>query len=314
MHSCSFSAVNSWISYKHFLCTDFLIEQIFPAGYCLKARAHHIAKYLVLIRTLNFTHCMNLVSWVTMKYFLYLAAAAGFLPILIIRAKLASVPYNTLLTELATVQEEILTVHNTLRRGVVPSASNMLKMNWSEEAAQNARVLSKQCELRESSSLKRRITNTFCGENMHMTTYPISWSNVIKIWYNESEYFKYGEWTPMDSDIEHYTQHYTQVVWATSYLVGCGISSCPKRKLTQYLYICHYCHEGNDPAKRNEPYNAGSPCGDCPNDCENKLCTNPCLYYDEYSNCQIQKRSFGCSPQSVQQFCKASCLCDKKIK
>ncbi|XP_048948560.1 cysteine-rich secretory protein 1 [Canis lupus dingo] len=251
---------------------------------------------------------------VTMKYFLYLAAAAGFLPILIIRAKLASVPYNTLLTELATVQEEILTVHNTLRRGVVPLASNMLKMNWSEEAAQNARVLSKQCELRESSSLKRRITNTFCGENMHMTTYPISWSNVIKIWYNESKYFKYGEWTPMDSDIEHYTQHYTQVVWATSYLIGCGISSCPKRKLTQYLYICHYCHEGNDPAKRNEPYNAGSPCGDCPNDCENKLCTNPCLYYDEYSNCQIQKRSFGCSPQSVQQFCKASCLCDKKIK
>lgn len=54
MHSCSFSAVNSWISYKHFLCTDFLIEQIFPAGYCLKARAHHIAKYLVLIQDTEF--------------------------------------------------------------------------------------------------------------------------------------------------------------------------------------------------------------------------------------------------------------------
>ncbi|XP_034504154.1 cysteine-rich secretory protein 1 [Ailuropoda melanoleuca] len=154
--------------------------------------------------------------------------------------------------------------------------------------------------------------DTFCGENMHLTTYPISWSNVIKIWYNESKYFKYGEWTSLDDDI--IIKHYTQIVWATSYLIGCGISPCPKRLSTQYLYICHYCHEGNDPAKRNEPYNAGSPCGDCPNDCENKLCTNPCLYYDEYSNCQTQKRSFGCRSQSVQQFCKASCLCDKEIK
>nr|XP_035949467.1 cysteine-rich secretory protein 1 [Halichoerus grypus] len=180
----------------------------------------------------------------TMKYFLYLAAAVGFLPILIIRAKPAPVPYvpyNTLLTELATVQEEIVTVHNTLRRGVVPSARNMLKMDWSEEAAQNARMLSKQCELRESNSIKRRITNTFCGENMHLTTYPISWSNVIKIWYNESKYFKYGEWTSTDDDITF--EHYTQIVWATSYLIGCGISSCDKRLSTQYLYVCHYCHE-----------------------------------------------------------------------
>ncbi|XP_027953514.1 cysteine-rich secretory protein 1 [Eumetopias jubatus] len=251
----------------------------------------------------------------TMKYYLYLAAAVGFLPILIIRAKPAPVPYvlyNTLLTELATVQEEIVTVHNTLRRGVVPSARNMLKMDWNEEAAQNARMLSKQCELRESNSIKRRITNTFCGENMHLTTYPISWSNVIKIWYNESKYFKYGKWTSMDDDITF--EHYTQIVWATSYLIGCGISSCDKRFSTQYLYVCHYCHEGNDPAKRNKPYNAGSPCGECPNDCENKLCTNPCLYYDEYSNCKTQKQSFGCRAQSVQQFCKASCLCDKEIK
>uniref|UniRef100_A0A667GGH3 Cysteine rich secretory protein 1 n=1 Tax=Lynx canadensis TaxID=61383 RepID=A0A667GGH3_LYNCA len=177
----------------------------------------------------------------TMKHLLYLAATAGFLTILIVRAKPAPVPYNTLLTELATVQEEIVTVHNNLRRGVIPSASNMLKMDWSEEAAQNARMLSTQCELRESSAPRRRITNTFCGENMHLTSYAISWSNVIEIWYNESKYFKYGEWTSMDNGIT--IEHYTQVVWATSYLIGCGISSCPKRMSTQYLYVCHYCHD-----------------------------------------------------------------------
>ncbi|KAI5140526.1 Phosphoglycerate Kinase 1 [Manis pentadactyla] len=42
--------------------------------------------------------------------------------------KPARVPYKTLLTELAAVQEEIIALRNTLRRRVVPSASNMLKM------------------------------------------------------------------------------------------------------------------------------------------------------------------------------------------
>lgn len=43
---------------------------------------------------------------------------------------------------------------------------------------------------------------------MHLTTYPISWSSVIKIWYNESKYFKYGEQISTDDGltIEHYTQ------------------------------------------------------------------------------------------------------------
>lgn len=41
-----------------------------------------------------------------------------------------------------------------------------------------------------------------------MTTDPVSWSNVIRIWYSESKYFKYGEWTLTDDDVtvEHYTQ------------------------------------------------------------------------------------------------------------
>ncbi|XP_032319128.1 cysteine-rich secretory protein 1 [Camelus ferus] len=266
-------------------------------------------------------HTAGLRSWfqmwefktgTTMKHVLLLAVAAGFLPVLMTRAKPAKVPYDTLRTELATVQKEIVTVHNSLRRGVFPPASNMLKMNWSEEAAQNARTLSKDCELVESNALKRRITNTFCGENMHLASYPISWSNVIRTWYSESKYFKYGAWMSMDDDTV--IEHYTQIVWATSYLVGCGLSPCRKRGSTQYLYVCHYCHEGNDPDKKNVPYNKGTPCGDCPNNCEDKLCTNPCLYYDEYINCKIQTQGLGCSHLSVQLLCKASCLCHTEIK
>ena len=45
---------------------------------------------------------------------------------------------------------------------------------------------------------------------MLMEHYPSSWSKVIEIWYNESKYFKYGEWPSTDDDIE--TDHYTQVI------------------------------------------------------------------------------------------------------
>jgi hypothetical protein len=53
------------------------------------------------------------------------------------------------------------------------------------------------------------LSDTFCGENLHLESYPISWSNVIEIWYNESRYFTYGEWTSSDDDTR--TDRYTQV-------------------------------------------------------------------------------------------------------
>ncbi|XP_037376802.1 cysteine-rich secretory protein 1 [Talpa occidentalis] len=251
-------------------------------------------------------------TWMTMKYILSLTVMAGFLPLLILSATPPGVQYHTLLTELEAVQNEIVAMHNTLRRNVVPPASNMLKMNWSEKAAQNARIWSNNCELRKSNALKRRITNTFCGENIYLTSHLYSWSNVIGIWYNESKYFNYGDWSSVGGD--ETIDHYTQIVWATSYLIGCGIASCHERKSTRYFYVCHYCHEGNDPDKMNVPYNNGPPCGDCPKDCEDKLCTNPCPYYDEQRNCKAKKRLQGCKHPSVQQLCKATCQCDTGIK
>ncbi|XP_066108661.1 cysteine-rich secretory protein 1 [Saccopteryx bilineata] len=251
---------------------------------------------------------------ITMK-FLFLAVAACFLPGLLVRvceAKLPVVLYNEVQTGSTTVQAEIVDLHNSLRREVLPTARNMLKMSWSKEAAHNAGMLTKYCDLIKSNALKRRITNTFCGENLYLTSSLTSWSNVIKIWYNESKYFKYGQWAPMDEDKT--ADHYTQVVWATSYLIGCSVSPCCKRKLSpEYLYICHYCHEGNEPDKKNEPYKQGKPCEDCPNNCEDKLCTNPCIYYDEYIDCKAQKRILGCSHSGVQLRCKATCSCVTEI-
>ncbi|KAM5326214.1 cysteine-rich secretory protein 1 [Glossophaga mutica] len=246
----------------------------------------------------------------TMKHFLFWASAAGFLTALIVRAKPTAVPYTTVLTELATVQNEIVTLHNAIRKTVVPEASNMVKMNWNEEAAENARILSKTCDLAKSNALKRRITNTFCGENKYLTPYPISWSDVIQIWYKESETFRYGYWVSVTKDKN---DRYIQMVWASSYLIGCGVSPCCNKMSHQYLYVCHYCHEGNEPERKNLPYKLGIPCEACPYDCEDNLCTNPCIYYDELTNCKKLKNVYGCSHQTVKLLCKASCLCHTEI-
>ncbi|XP_062043509.1 cysteine-rich secretory protein 1 [Lepus europaeus] len=246
-----------------------------------------------------------------MKYILFLAAASGFLPVLTLRYKAARARFKSLLTESPIIQEQIVNLHNKIRREVVPSASNMVKMSWGEEPAKNARTVSKYCDTVESDVVDRRLANTFCGENIHLAPFPYSWSHVIEIWYNESKNFKYGEYISQDEVV---TRHYTQLVWATSYLIGCGVAVCRQQRIYHYLYICHYCHEGNDPETIYLPYKEGPPCGDCPNHCDDKLCTNPCLFFDERTNCETQIKYLGCSHPSVQLFCKASCNCDTEIK
>ncbi|XP_047415345.1 cysteine-rich secretory protein 1 isoform X3 [Sciurus carolinensis] len=272
------------------------------------ARVHYIAKELIPGRTQIYKLCG---LGIAMKYFLILAvAAAGFLPVL--ETKLFKTQYTKLNTKSTAVQEEIVNTHNALRRRVVPPARNMLKMSWSEEAAGNAKILSKFCDWTDSNPLERRIKNTFCGENVYLGSKSVSWSHVIEIWYNESKNFVYGEWTSTDEDIR--TDHYTQIIWASSYLIGCAVSLCHKQSVPQYLYICHYCHEGNNPDTINVPYKKGTPCEDCPNNCEDRLCTNPCLYYDEHNNCEAKAKVLGCKHLSVKEFCKATCLCKTEIK
>nr|KAF6461665.1 cysteine rich secretory protein 1 [Molossus molossus] len=96
-----------------------------------------------------------------MKPFLLLAAATGFLPVLIVKVlcqePLDRVSYESVRTDHLTVQSEIVNLHNALRRKVQPTAGNMLKMSWEEDAAANARELSKFCEEGESNAFQRRI-------------------------------------------------------------------------------------------------------------------------------------------------------------
>uniref|UniRef100_A0A8B9BGH7 Cysteine rich secretory protein 2 n=1 Tax=Anser brachyrhynchus TaxID=132585 RepID=A0A8B9BGH7_9AVES len=170
--------------------------------------------------------------------------------------------FTALITTNPDQQKLIVDKHNALRRGVNPTASNMLRMEWNLAAATNAQNWANQCSLSHSPSSQRK-TNVDCGENLYMSTAPSSWSDAIQAWYNEEKDFKYGVGaTTKDAVIGHYTQ----VVWYKSYQIGCAVAYCPNSNY-KYFYVCQYCPAGNRVDLMKTPYKEGKPCGDCPNAC-----------------------------------------------
>ncbi|XP_029452890.1 cysteine-rich venom protein-like [Rhinatrema bivittatum] len=216
----------------------------------------------------------------------------------------ASVQLGLLDTNLATVQNEIVNRHNALRRSVNPTASNMLRMEWNNQAASNAEKWIKKCIVSNSPREERKTDNFFCGENLFFTTYPAPWSDVMERWFNESSNFIYGTGAKEEGlQIEGYTQ----AVWYNSHQIGCAAFRCLNNTY-QYFYACHYCPPGNYINSMKEPYKRGQPCGDCPHHCDNKLCTNPCPYQDFCT----RNRAL-CIYKSFRDNCLATCNCLTEI-
>ncbi|KFP75697.1 Serotriflin, partial [Apaloderma vittatum] len=168
----------------------------------------------------------------------------------------------------ADQQKLIVDRHNALRRGVKPTASNMMKMEWDPLASRNAQDWANQCTLNHSPANVRK-TTVHCGENLFMSSAPFSWTGVIQSWYDEEKDFEYGMGAKTEGAV---IGHYTQVVWYNTYKIGCGVAFCPNKEY-KYFYVCHYCPSGNWISLMKTPYKAGEPCGDCPNACENGLCS-----------------------------------------
>nr|XP_017514917.1 cysteine-rich secretory protein 2-like isoform X4 [Manis javanica] len=217
--------------------------------------------------------------------------------------------FTALLTNQTQVQREIVNKHNELRKSVSPPASNMLKMEWSGETTANAQRWANKCTLHHSNPEERK-TSTKCGENLYMSSNPTAWPNAIQSWYDEGNNFIYGVGPTSPSDV---VGHYTQVVWYSSYLVGCGIAYCPNQDRLKYYYVCQYCPAGNNVDKIHTPYQEGAPCTSCPDNCDNGLCTNSCEYEDLLSNCGFLKTTAGCKSELLKKKCKATCLCENKI-
>nr|XP_020646297.1 uncharacterized protein LOC110077519 [Pogona vitticeps] len=208
-------------------------------------------------------------------------------------------------------QKEIVDAYNNIRRRVRPTASNMLKMTWSEEAAESAKEWAQQCTGKTTPMNGRIVDGILCGESISQATFARRWSDVIRTWNSTSAAFKYGIKRPQEEQRSSFA--YTQMVWYSSHKIGCTFAYC-QGNAYPYLYMCRYCPVGNILESIATPYKKGPPCGDCPHNCEDKLCTNPCKYRDRQLNCADTIREYGCEQDWVQKDCKASCECQTEIK
>ncbi|XP_053567078.1 cysteine-rich secretory protein 2-like [Bombina bombina] len=172
------------------------------------------------------------------------------------------------------IKDLIVNTHNYYRSIVKPSARNMLKMEWSEEAAEKANHQASRCVMQHSPFSSRRVSNPYemqCGENILFSSTETDWAKVIQDWDSEKDNFALGVGPKSDKDM---VGHYTQLVWDKSFLVGCGVANCPNSQFP-YHFVCQYCPAGNDMRRLYKPYKKGKPCADCRGSCDGKLCKPP---------------------------------------
>ncbi|XP_071492386.1 uncharacterized protein [Diadema antillarum] len=157
--------------------------------------------------------------------------------------------------------EAILNKHNELRSQVSPEASNMKYMHWDDDLATMAQQWSEEC-LWEHGNPDNISPYSSVGQNLWLgTTSSPSGASATQSWYNEVHDYDYDTNSCDDGKV---CGHYTQVVWANTEAVGCGIHRCDTVSngwTNAYIITCNYGPAGNYVGTK--PYLSGSPCTQC---------------------------------------------------
>uniref|UniRef100_A0A8C8SG81 SCP domain-containing protein n=1 Tax=Pelusios castaneus TaxID=367368 RepID=A0A8C8SG81_9SAUR len=141
--------------------------------------------------------------------------------------------------------EECVKVHNNLRSNVIPTARNMRHMSWDPALAKSAKAWAKRCQFDHNIYLKvpgkMHPDFTPVGENIWTGSLSLfSVSAALQKWYDEVTSYNFNT-----RSCTAKCGHYTQVVWDTSYKVGCAVQFCPRvtgfKGLTDGAhFVCNY--------------------------------------------------------------------------
>ncbi|XP_013380067.1 peptidase inhibitor 15 [Lingula anatina] len=163
--------------------------------------------------------------------------------------------------------------HNQNRRLVSPTAANMKRMIWDDSLGATAQAWANGCVYSHSTS--------GLGENLYARAgSEPSVTGPVDAWFSEKDFYTYNM---KSCDSGKICGHYTQVAWAKSNKVGCGIKYCTANSPfgssypNWYLVVCNYSPAGN--YNWEFPYVSGAPCSGCADseglntgDCRNGLC------------------------------------------
>ncbi|XP_038235573.1 peptidase inhibitor 16 [Dermochelys coriacea] len=161
----------------------------------------------------------------------------------------------------------IVEMHNQYRSQVSPPAADMLKMSWAPDLEAFAKAYALKCIWGHNKERGRR------GENLFAITDEMDVEVALEQWYSEHEHYNL---TTSKCTISQMCGHYTQVVWANSERVGCGMQFCKTLHGVEdpdlYLLVCNYDPPGN--VRGRKPYKEGPPCSKCPEGytCRNSIC------------------------------------------
>merc|ERR1712168_1616416 len=172
----------------------------------------------------------------------------------------------------------IVKTHNELREkvagglesnGAQPGASNMRKLVWNDELAEVAQRLVDQCKFAHDKN-RNTCDGTYVGQNIYMG---YAWKQsedevmatvdkAVNNWYSEVE--KPGFDSSFISPFQYApgAGHYTQVVWAETQAVGCGLVNYEEGGWYKTLIACNYGVGGN--MMGGTMYKVGKGCSDCP--------------------------------------------------
>ncbi|KAK3930546.1 Sodium/potassium-transporting ATPase subunit alpha, partial [Frankliniella fusca] len=176
-------------------------------------------------------------------------------------------------------QDEVVAAHNTVRwilatgeeargsPGPQPAAANMRLMWYDDELAAIAQRWADQCQFRHDSC--RNVERFAVGQNIYLErmTRPLKrpdWNKVVRKWYDEVAKHS-GRQSLRPYRFSAVTGHFTQLSWADTFLVGCGIAEYNDyhagRRWNTRLYVCNYGPAGN--VVGGWMYVAGEACAHC---------------------------------------------------
>jgi len=158
------------------------------------------------------------------------------------------------------------------RPGPQPPAANMKQMVWDDELSLVAQAHADQCIFDHDCASCRKVERWGVGQNLYIYKQSIrkadnDWERAVTDWYDEVSLFSNKQVEPFKFSAA--IGHYSQMVWADTDKVGCGITSYKEGKWFATLYTCNYGPNGN--FIRGQMYSQGRACSQCP---DNTSCSS----------------------------------------
>ena len=136
----------------------------------------------------------------------------------------------------------ITAAHNVVRAGV-----GVAPLFWNSQLAASAQAWADQCIDSDGNGLVDHNAGRsngfpwYVGENIYGSTGVATPQQAVELWADEAQYYDHATNT---CSAGHVCGHYTQLVWSTSIMLGCGISSCPSLTYGNGI-VCDYGPGGN---------------------------------------------------------------------